>query len=337
MSKILSKETPLVQLRNILLMIGLYIIVITLSIGYIVEYIKGSRTLEYVIGYLGIWVLSALLCTLAYLRYKMHKLRLAVFCTVMYMICYIMTLCTANTQATYVYVIPYLILLLVYDDTKLLVTVSGFAAIITLVICSNRNFEYTETASANNMIALSCLILVCVFLILTRRTSIQAYNRLESIEKELLEDTLTKCNNRKFLEHLVNIGFFKNKGITVVLGDIDDFKSINDKYGHTYGDIALIRVGNALRTVCDKYSNTWEVRLGGDEFLIITDKPFVEDIIKQINENIQNDVITKDMPFSLNVSFGYAKNETGKMSWQQLYEEADSKMYAYKQKMKIGR
>lgn len=337
MRKTKSKEIPLVQLRNILLMTGIYIIVTALFIGYMLEYVMGRRTLEYITWYLGMWIIFALICTISYLRLKMHKLKLAILCTAVYMICYIMTLSTANTQATYVYVIPYLILLLVYDNTKLLGLASGFAAIITLVTCSNRDFEYVETSATNTEISVACLVLVCVFLILTRVTSIQAYNRLESIEKELLEDTLTKCNNRKFLEHLVNIGFFKNKGITVVLGDINDFKEINDKCGHTYGDIALIRVGNALRTVCDKYSNTWEVRLGGDEFLIITDKPFVDDIIDQINDTIKNDVIVKDMPFNLEVSFGYVKNETGKMSWQQLYEKADAKMYEYKQKMKIGR
>ncbi len=46
--------------------------------------------------------------------------------------------------------------------------------------------------------------------------------------------------------------------------DVDNFKTINDTYGHLSGDLALVEVANALKAACNR--NDYVVRYGGDEF-----------------------------------------------------------------------
>jgi diguanylate cyclase (GGDEF)-like protein len=82
------------------------------------------------------------------------------------------------------------------------------------------------------------------------------------------KDVLTKINNRRALIHKMNNDYAKINGEEkyILLIDVDDFKKINDRYGHDVGDKVLISIADALK-------NNSEVdlcgRLGGDEFAVL--------------------------------------------------------------------
>ena len=83
---------------------------------------------------------------------------------------------------------------------------------------------------------------------------------LEELRKVSCTDSLTKLNNRRCLE---NIGDYDS----LILGDIDHFKKINDTYGHTTGDEVLVQISLVLK----KYIRETDLvcRWGGEEFLIL--------------------------------------------------------------------
>lgn len=84
-------------------------------------------------------------------------------------------------------------------------------------------------------------------------------------------DSLTGVFNRRaFLEHLNReIAWHKRRGrpLSLVLADIDDFKAINDRYGHAAGDVVLKQLAEVCRAQCR--SEDVLARLGGDEFVAV--------------------------------------------------------------------
>ncbi|MCR5053853.1 MAG: diguanylate cyclase [Lachnospiraceae bacterium] len=94
----------------------------------------------------------------------------------------------------------------------------------------------------------------------------------EEYEKELQYDVLTKVYSRKYLmtraeEHMKSAG--NNNPVSVGMIDIDNFKKVNDTYGHENGDVVLAHLGEILRSyITDKVTVG---RFGGEEFVIIVE------------------------------------------------------------------
>lgn len=328
------KEIPIVELRNILMLIGLYIMLSVMTVIHVLESMNDIYSEECLSTHSFVMIIMLIVATIVHMKYPRDKFKLGYVSSGMYLVLYAYTLMTSQTIGVYVYIIPFLILLLIYDDTILLLSTSIVATLCTVSVFLVRSETYEVCTVVDTEVSIACLILTIIFLLMSRISVLRSYNRMQKLEKELLEDTLTGCNNRKFLEQLVDNGFFNKKGVSVILGDINNFKQINDTYGHINGDIALICVGKILREVCDKYDNTWEIRIGGDEFIIVTDKEFTDKIISECTEAYKRDDAINKLGFKLIVSFGQARNETGKMSWQQLYEIADQRMYEQKEEYK---
>ncbi len=99
-------------------------------------------------------------------------------------------------------------------------------------------------------------------------------------EAELLArtDMLTQMNNRRAFFDLGEVAFQSSKryggGLAVIAIDIDYFKSINDTYGHGFGDIAIKEVANTILHVLRKPDITG--RLGGEEFSVILPETSME-------------------------------------------------------------
>ncbi len=98
-------------------------------------------------------------------------------------------------------------------------------------------------------------------------------------------DYLTKLRNRRTLEaYIETVKTRKNMSIAYI--DLDNFKIINDVYGHHYGDKVLIYVASSLKKL-SKYSRAF--RIGGDEFIIVYNKQLIDfenDIKKVLGVNI---------------------------------------------------
>lgn len=95
--------------------------------------------------------------------------------------------------------------------------------------------------------------------------------KAENLLKESKLDPLTKCLNRRGLIDPLEKAFKQAKNGTerfsVLMFDIDDFKVVNDTYGHQEGDKVLTKVAQIMRESCRK--DDYVVRFGGEEFLIL--------------------------------------------------------------------
>lgn len=122
-------------------------------------------------------------------------------------------------------------------------------------------------------------------------------------------DDLSGLYNRKYMNHYLNkLQNDKTKHVYGFLMDINDFKAINDTYGHLKGDYALIKFGIILQHSIDKDSVA--IRMGGDEFVIFAKLKSDEEALalkKQIKYNVRQFNIKSKEPFHLSFSIGIAK------------------------------
>lgn len=122
-------------------------------------------------------------------------------------------------------------------------------------------------------------------------------------------DDLSGLYNRKYMNHYLNkLQNNKTKHVYGFMMDINDFKAINDTYGHLKGDYALIQFGIILQHSIDKDSVA--IRMGGDEFVIFAKLKSDEEALalkKQIKYNVRQFNIKSKEPFHLSFSIGIAK------------------------------
>ena len=93
---------------------------------------------------------------------------------------------------------------------------------------------------------------------------------------EMLVDPLTGLGNRRRMQLYIDKLSRKRKGeFSAIVFDIDDFKDINDLYGHIYGDRILVIISKILEKSAGNKKITF-IRYGGDEFIVITPKEEVD-------------------------------------------------------------
>ena len=145
------------------------------------------------------------------------------------------------------------------------------------------------------------------------------------------QDSLTGLNNRRNMErHLRTYEEGQNRPVTLIMLDVNDFKHINDQYGHYSGDMALIQTSNILRSTFNGTS-AFLARYGGDEFVIVMPEG-KESTAEETTQKIKNnfDVFNRStqFPFRLTVSAGYAiSTEKADNRIANLLRDADENMY----------
>ena len=121
-----------------------------------------------------------------------------------------------------------------------------------------------------------------------------------------------------------------NHSLTIVMMDINNFKQINDNYGHALGDQALRLTASAMQAVL-RVGVDWIGRFGGDEFVIIlpeTDPVQVENIIFRLRENVKASTQNLSEGLSMvTISVGTADLVESIQSLDELLESADQAMY----------
>lgn len=164
-------------------------------------------------------------------------------------------------------------------------------------------------------------------------TEIKEMNQeLESVKEFSLRDNLTKLHNRYFLDEcLENAIDLKNRydsSYGLIILDIDNFKNINDTYGHDVGDLVLKDFANILLDSIRHNDNLG--RWGGEEFIIIL--PFVyEESLLSYAEKIRKSVESHDFAIvgKLTASFGVTitkKND----NFKKFFKRADEALFQAK-------
>ena len=159
-------------------------------------------------------------------------------------------------------------------------------------------------------------------------------------EKKLLGQHLQQAANFDALTGLANRHSFSQyvrsnpKGnMHLFYVDLDNFKGINDTYGHEKGDEALLATARALRKVF-KGSRDFPVRLGGDEFLISTIKNATQADLERLATDLQECLLQEIRAIkeldSLSFSIGILANCPRETPIDELIREADQEMYKAK-------
>ena len=154
----------------------------------------------------------------------------------------------------------------------------------------------------------------------------------EQLRLQALFDPLTGLANRALfheqLEHAVSIRTENEPGTAVVFIDLDEFKQINDQYGHSVGDEVLAILGARLKTVIRAGDSV--ARLGGDEFAVLLTsvrEPAEAAIVaERLLEQITAPIDVAGRHLSLTASIGIALGSSG----AELLKQADAAMYRAK-------
>lgn len=158
--------------------------------------------------------------------------------------------------------------------------------------------------------------------------------------KSLYTDFLTEVNNRKkleiYLKEKINAST-EDKTFSAILIDMDNFKSINDTFGHKIGDTALQNFAKLLNSCLRP--NDFISRFGGDEFCIVmdvSDTSGLQEIISRINKRIKEYNESGAQPYKLGFSMGYAVFDYhSHMSLDDFQKQIDMLMYENKQKNRV--
>ena len=171
--------------------------------------------------------------------------------------------------------------------------------------------------------------------ILGEKTELErAYDRIAHMANH---DNLTQLPNRRLLNELLNdhipLARRQRRKFGVLYLDLDDFKPVNDTFGHAIGDTVLVRV--AERLCATVRSSDTVARIGGDEFVIIVrdieDRGGLETIAHKVLDSLALPISVGDQICTLGASVGASMFPRDGESCDDLLSAADGAMYRVKQ------
>lgn len=160
---------------------------------------------------------------------------------------------------------------------------------------------------------------------------------LDEMRDMAKRDPLTKLYNRVYTEERINEYLLerRNRGAMLMI-DMDNFKEINDTYGHIVGDEILIEFGNTLKALTRQ--DDLVCRLGGDEFIVflkdVASHSVVIEKVEQIIMTLEKRIQKPKEGGGISVSTGIAMAPADGRSFNQLYQNSDKSLYFVKQNNK---
>lgn len=250
-----------------------------------------------------------------------------------------MIMCNINNNI-WAIAIPLMLVLTIYMEQKML---SIFDASIFLINLTEL-FQETHNLNAEAFVDRSMKLIFIAIIALASLYVVQCtkytHQRVVQLANKVIKDDLTGLYNRYFLENAFSEAGEENKSFdaSFALIDIDDFKKINDTYGHKFGDVVLQALANSIEE--SVYGErTYAIRIGGDEFAIISfehSKETLGSICRTLQDKINNTMIEINGEIvKFTVSIGIAEQENmEKSDYQVVYNKADIALYAVKKKIK---
>ena len=171
------------------------------------------------------------------------------------------------------------------------------------------------------------------------RTQLNEIKKLQStLKQQAIRDPLTGLLNRRFFEEALKKEVAranrKKHAITILILDIDEFKRVNDTYGHAAGDAVLETLGNIL--IQQTRKDDLAVRLGGEEFLILMMEMELDQGMKraeEIRSLVENlEIEFEGISIHITVSIGGAEYPSSSTSIRDVMRKADQAMYRAKYK-----
>lgn len=202
-----------------------------------------------------------------------------------------------------------------------------------LILPQNYNLAITLSYAAMGLAVVSVIIIYAEMNKQLRHALQKANRELEHLSSH---DELTGLYNRRFYEQRMARTLLRaeqqGRPMGLLMFDLDQFKQINDTYGHGMGDALLIKLGERLRAQVRETDLI--ARLGGDEFAVIMENIDSPDdlpaIAAKLVKAVKEPLTLRNVDFSLGVSCGVALYPRDGESQQQLEENADKAMYRAK-------
>lgn len=227
---------------------------------------------------------------------------------------------------------------------------AGIASGIVMIVYSmfffseNHSFiQYTEINLEKVFVIILGVVLNVVFIGQLKSRKDDANRKLQDLNRMLKEDNLTLeaatikdslsgVKNRFALRR--DYDNYKSGNLHVMMFDVDDFKMINDTYGHSVGDYILNKIGKSLY---DAFGFDHSYRYGGDEFLVIYPEIAETDFKELVNRMRQElaEIYLDDQKLPANFSAGYVFGELKLQDDLRLMmRQADDILYSMKNKGK---
>lgn len=149
-------------------------------------------------------------------------------------------------------------------------------------------------------------------------------------------DALTGLYNRYSLSEFADIEASRaardGTPLSLVMFDLDDFKELNDRHGHSVGDGVLERVADEIRA--GSRETDLAFRIGGEEFLLLLPNTSAGEA-SRVSERLRKAILGADVPVDGNrvrssASFGVAQHQTGAETWEETMRRADAALYEAK-------
>ncbi len=153
--------------------------------------------------------------------------------------------------------------------------------------------------------------------------------QLKEIEILSYRDHLTGLYNRRFFEkELHNLDKKENLPISFIYADINGLKTINDAFGHSYGDLMIKEVSDSLTRICN--DNCLIARTGGDEFVLMLLNTS-ESRAREIKNIVDGDISKKQIKnVEITVSLGHQTKYLNHQSTVEILKQAEENMYQQK-------
>lgn len=145
-------------------------------------------------------------------------------------------------------------------------------------------------------------------------------------------DPLLEMYNRRYLDYILTSWISRGYGFTGMMLDIDGFKSINDSFGHSEGDRALMHIASILKKSVT--GNEIPFRFAGDEFIVLqrtADRQDLSGYIAKMEQNLEKfNAGRSDDEYRLGMSYGISTFHPGEDSIDTFMKELDDRMYEMK-------
>lgn len=325
------------------------IIVGVLCLAYTVRGIFGLDSWSYVFTFITVGLIPLLLCKNYNAVHKGTE-TLKYHFSIGYLAFYTFVLVTTDCPLTFVYILPMIVVILVYCDKRLILGIFTYTVIINVtyiilswetIIESNHNSNFVDNLTFWEIQIVS-LVLTGIF---TYKTSI-LLRRRDEIMADMLEDLytddLTDIRNIRFMEDNMKkiFNWERCHNLSIAFIDIDNFKNFNTIYGHSFGDKVLITAAQLMDNCCKNVKGVYAIRVGGDEFILVginkSEREFyrvADDIRKKVQDckvEFEGDMVG----ICISIGIAHKYSESSCNSFMELYNKADTRNNFAKEKGK---
>ena len=166
-------------------------------------------------------------------------------------------------------------------------------------------------------------------LIAHTETALDRINTQEQIRYKTFHDKLTGLYNRRFFEEeLERLDTKRQLPLSIIIGDINNLKTINDRYGHKRGDKLIVKTAKIMKEIVR--SEDILSRWGGDEFAILLPKTNAKEAEKLIERIKRKFAATEEDHLPVSMSIGLATKTNPDQNINNVLKHADRKMYQNK-------